>query len=146
MIDNLFDQMKIPEDRPDYKSEPKKLIVPSNIINFNIAGKKLVVKGLKKSEKPPVEKKNTFTFQEPKSNINSYQPQRSSSLSKNAAKSLLANFKSQSINFHPQTVSESPKNIKDDLLSKQAIPLTKKFKLKSVNRSNSKLNFNTNSN
>ena len=95
MIDNLFDQMKLPEDRP----EPKKIVVPSNIINFNSAfKKKLVVKGLKKSEKGPVQPQQVFKFDKPPTKE---MPQRSSSLSKNVAKSLLANFKSQPFNFHP---------------------------------------------
>lgn len=61
MIDNLFNQMKLPEEKP----QPKKIVVPSNIINFNSVGKKLVVKGLKKSDKGPVKAPSTFSFDQP---------------------------------------------------------------------------------
>ena len=49
MIDNLFDQMKRPEERIENQ---KKLVLPASVINFNSLGKKLVIKNLKKSDKP----------------------------------------------------------------------------------------------
>lgn len=51
MIDNLFEQMKRPEERFE---EQKKLILPPSVINFNTVGKKLVIKNFKKSDKSNV--------------------------------------------------------------------------------------------